>query len=70
MPTINHNCSYDPRETKGMGYLPRGSGWYRKHFTLPADWEGKSVWMYCEGAFHTTSVYLNGDLIGYHQVKN
>ena len=21
-----------------MAYLPRNSGWYRKHFTMPSDW--------------------------------
>jgi hypothetical protein len=48
-------------------YLPRNTGWYRKHFILPADWTGKSVWLYIEGSFHTTTSYLNGIQIGFHQ---
>ena len=34
----------------GMGYRARGTGWYRKHFVLPKDWEGSAVWLYIEGA--------------------
>ena len=26
------------------GFRGRGEGWYRKHFVLPADWEGSAVW--------------------------
>jgi beta-galactosidase/beta-glucuronidase len=50
-----------------MGYLPRNSGWYRKHFTLPPTWAGNSIWIYIEGSFHTTTAYINGAQIGYHQ---
>ena len=50
-----------------MAYLPRNSGWYRKHFSLPSDWAKKSVWLYIEGSFHATTSYLNGVQIGYHQ---
>ena len=50
-----------------MAYLPRNSGWYRKHFTMPSDWAKKSVWLYIEGSFHATTSYLNGVQIGYHQ---
>ena len=40
---------------------------YRKHFKLPAEWEGSSVWLYCEGAFHETTAWLNGAKVGYHK---
>ena len=61
------NQQYDPANSKGMGYLPRGSGWYRKHFALPAEWKGKAVWLYIEGAFHTTTAYLNGAKVRHGQ---
>lgn len=61
------NQEYNPAYSKQMGYLPRNSGWYRKHFTLPADWAGMTVWVYIEGAFHTTASYLNGAPLGFHQ---
>jgi len=36
---------HDPANSPTQGFLPRGEGWYRKHFTLPADWKGSSVWV-------------------------
>ncbi len=45
------------------GYLPAGIGWYRKHFTvedsLPLHY------IYFEGVYNRSSVYLNGHLLGY-----
>ena len=61
------NQKFDGSNTKGMAYLPRNNGWYRKHFKLPVEWSGKSVWMYCEGSFHATTAFLNGADIGFHQ---
>jgi hypothetical protein len=61
------NQKFDGRNSKGMAYLPRNSGWYRKHFSLPTDWKGKSVWLYIEGSFHKTFSYLNGVPLGFHQ---
>ena len=50
---------------KNQGYIARGSGWYRKHFSLPAEWENSgAVWVYIEGAFHVTSAWLNGKPLG------
>ena len=34
---FDRNCS------SGTGYLPGGTAWYRKHFTLPAQAEGGRV---------------------------
>lgn len=48
-------------------YLPRNTGWYRKHFKLPASWSGKSIWLYIEGSFHATTAFLNGADIGFHE---
>ena len=48
-------------------YLPRNTGWYRKHFKLPSSWSGKSVWLYIEGSFHATTAFLNGADIGFHE---
>ena len=40
--------------------LPRGDGWYRKHFRLPSDWKGRAVWLAFEGVWQRTTVFLNG----------
>jgi len=58
------NQKFSAANTKGMAYLPRNTGWYRKHFKLPAAWSGKSVWLYIEGSFHATTAFLNGADIG------
>ncbi|MGN0764616.1 MAG: hypothetical protein ACI4MK_14550, partial [Aristaeellaceae bacterium] len=43
--TLPHDWSvafpFDRRHASGTGYLPGGTGWYRKHFTLPEDVAGK-----------------------------
>ena len=41
-------------------FLPRGVGWYRKHFTLPSEYRGRSVWLYFEGVWQQTLMWLNG----------
>ena len=48
-------------------FLPRNEGWYRKHFTLPSDWKGSTVWFYTEGIFHVTTAWLNGKQLGVHK---
>ena len=41
--------------------LPRGDGWYRKHFSLPTDWQGRrAVWLAFEGVWQRTTMFLNG----------
>ena len=52
-----------PDNSSCTGYLPAGIGWYRKHFSageLPA---GKT-YIYFEGVYNRSSVYLNGHLLG------
>ena len=51
-----------PGET---GKLPwAGVGWYRKHFTIPADAAGKRVYVDFEGAMSHSVVWLNGHFVG------
>ncbi len=45
------------------GYLPAGIGWYRKHFTL--DDPLPLHYIYFEGVYNRSSVYLNGHLLGF-----
>lgn len=44
------------------GYLPGGIGWYRKHFQV-AD-KAARHYIYFEGAYNRSEVYLNGHLLG------
>lgn len=47
------------------GYLPAGIGWYRKHFDGEALASVPKVYVYFEGVYNRSSVYLNGNLLGY-----
>ncbi|MBM6993148.1 MAG: DUF4982 domain-containing protein [Prevotella sp.] len=48
------------------GYYPTGVGWYRKTLRLSRDYEGKKKWLYFEGVYQDSKVYVNGRLIGGH----
>lgn len=48
------------------GYLPAGTGWYRKAFNVPKDWAGKSVMLVFDGVYQDSKVYVNGELAGGH----
>lgn len=50
----------------GRSYLPRRESWYRKEFTLPSDYTGSSVWLWFEGVFRDSYIFLNGVQIYYH----
>ena len=43
--TLPHDWSvehpFDRKNASGTGYLPGGTAWYRKHFTLPEDVSGR-----------------------------
>jgi len=40
---------------------------YRKIFRTQGEWAGKKVLLTVEGAAHKSEVYLNGDLLGFHE---
>jgi beta-galactosidase len=43
-----------------------GYGWYRKHFTVPTSWTGKSVFLEFQAAFDQAQIYVNGKQVGEH----
>jgi hypothetical protein len=43
-----------------------GYGWYRKHFTVPASWSGKSVFLEFQAAFDQAVISVNGKQVGQH----
>ena len=58
------------RETKGgrsVGYLPGGTGWYRKTFTLSKADAGKTVNLVFDGAYMQADVWVNGQPAGSHK---
>lgn len=51
--------------TTGYGaYLPAGIGWYRKHFTLPAEFSGRRIFIEFDGVMANSTVYINGVSLG------
>ena len=57
---------YNQTEIRGQGYLPKNTTWYRKHFNIPTERKGQAVWVYFEGVFRGSTVFLNGQLLNYH----
>lgn len=57
--------TYSPDLASGTGYLPGGIGWYRKHFDFnKSDHEGKRLYIYFEGVYNRSDVYVNGHHLG------
>jgi len=47
------------------GYLPAGIAWYRKHFKTPDGFDkNRQFFIYFEGIYNRSEVYLNGHLLG------
>ena len=44
----------------------RGIGWYKKNIYVPQTWQGKSVYLYFEGANQVSEVFVNGQSVGKH----
>src|SRR5215471_2952085 len=49
---------------QGGGFLPAGSGWYRKRFTLGRENAGKRVFVEFDGVMANSEVWINGVLVG------
>jgi beta-galactosidase len=47
------------------GFLPTGVGWYRKHFSLPADHKGKRILIEFDGVMANSDVWINGQHLGH-----
>ena len=48
----------------GTGFLPGGIGWYRKTFTIPKNNEGKKVYIYFDGVYNNSEMWINGNYLG------
>ncbi len=44
----------------------RGVGWYRRHYTVPAGYAGKQLYLQFAGANQVADVYVNGTYLGQH----
>ena len=66
--TLPHDWSvehpFDRAHASGTGYLPGGTAWYRKHFTLPEDTAGKRVRVTFGGVYKHARVWINSNYLG------
>lgn len=46
------------------GYLPGGIGWYIKSIHVPDSLKEKKIFIYFEGIYNKSEVYINGNLLG------
>lgn len=54
-----------PELSSCTGYLPGGIGWYRKHIDIPVSLDGGKVFLYFEGVYCNSDVWVNGKHVGY-----
>ncbi len=47
-----------------IGFAPGGIAWYRKHFTAPESWKGKTVIVEFDGVYCNSEVWINGQFLG------
>lgn len=66
--TLPHDWSveepFSQEHSSGTGYLPGGTGWYRKRLALPAELKGKRVYITFEGVYNNSQVWCNSYYIG------
>jgi len=66
--TLPHDWSiegpFSEQWASATGYLPGGRGWYRKAFALPTGYRGKQVFVYFDGVYKNSEVWLNGHFLG------
>lgn len=66
--TLPHDWSVEGPFSKewasGTGYLPGGIGWYRKTFTVPPQMAGKQLYIYFDGVYKNSEVWINGHYLG------
>ena len=56
--------TYSPDLASGTGYLPGGVAWYRKHFNHRASDAPEKTYIYFEGVYNRSDVYVNGHHLG------
>jgi len=57
---------YGKENERREGYLPTGTGWYRKVIDIKPAYLGKKVYVSFDGVFDNYTVWVNGKKAGYH----
>ncbi|MGL4412349.1 MAG: sugar-binding domain-containing protein, partial [Bacteroidales bacterium] len=53
-----------PNLASSTGYLPGGIGWYRKSIDIPTHKQDQKVYLYFEGVYNRSELFVNGTSIG------
>lgn len=65
---VPHDWSVEGRLSPNLascqGYLPGGIGWYRKSLNIPQNKKGEKVYLYFEGVYNRSEVFINGHSLG------
>ncbi len=59
--------SDETESDNNVRYWNIGWGWYRKHFTIPSEYSGMSVFVEFSGVQQYCKVWLNGKYLGEHE---
>ncbi|MBN1973289.1 MAG: DUF4982 domain-containing protein [Sedimentisphaerales bacterium] len=54
---------FGPEYASGNGYAPGGIAWYRKHFTIEKDQQGRCIAVEFDGVYDHSQVYINGFIV-------
>ena len=54
---------FDAAQNKSQGYRPRGIGWYRRYFTLPASDRGRHLELQLDAVATHSTVWINGIVV-------
>jgi beta-galactosidase len=65
--TLPHAWNEDAAFKVAIAQHPTGIAWYRKHFKLPAEANGKKLFLEFEGVRQAGEFWLNGKFIGCHE---
>ena len=60
-----HTARLEPSEASG-GRNYQGIVWYRKHFTVPSDMQGKDITVYFEAIMGKQDIFVNGKKVMTH----
>ena len=67
--TLPHDWSIEgefdkknPSEASGA-FLPGGIGWYRKTFTLPAEYKSKKIFIQFDGIYMNSEIWVNDFIV-------
>lgn len=63
---LNGTKSHVTNPATKFGYY-RGPGWYYRKLDIPAEWEGKRVFVRFEAAGQVARVHINGKMLGEHR---